>query len=456
MEVAAVLDVGKTNLKLLAIDRAGTVLDAIMRPNASIPGPPYLHVDLAGIESWLLEALAEMGRRHRIGAIVASAYGSSGVLVDERGPVLPMIDYEIDCPAWLDEAYAAEEPSFAETLCATGAGMQRLTKQLLWLRHEWPEAFGRARHVLGGGQYWAWRLSGVAASEYTTLGAQTHFWNPPVRDFTGIVKRHGWDRLVPPRAPAWAPLGPIRPEIARRTGLSPTVEILCGIHDSNANWYRYRAAGLSEIALLSTGTWIIGFNPAFPVDRMDPARGMVGNTDVDGNPIACTLTMTGREYAVLAEDARSIPDERAIAGVIADGTLALPSFVSSDGAFPASGGRGRIVGPAPRDRPALAVLYAAFSALTCLEALEAPAEIVVDGGFSTNRPFAALIAALRPRSRVRVSTARDGTAVGAALLWGHATRREPVPIALETVAPADIPGLHAYAARWRQAVAAAD
>src|SRR5690606_31804875 len=155
----------------------------------------------------------------------------------------------------------------------------------------------------------------------------------------------------PPLVPAWAPLGRLSPVLARRTGLSATTEILCGIHDSNANWYRYRAAGLDGIALLSTGTWIIAFNPAFPLVRMEARRGMVANTDIDGNPIACTLTMTGREYALLTGGeagaaatgrAGGADAQAAVAAVIADGTMALPSFVASDGAFPGSGGRGRI------------------------------------------------------------------------------------------------------------------
>ena len=42
---------------------------------------------------------------------------------------------------------------------------------------EWPEAVARARHFLGGPQYWAWRFSGAAATELTYLGAQSHLWD---------------------------------------------------------------------------------------------------------------------------------------------------------------------------------------------------------------------------------------------------------------------------------------
>ncbi|PJN92560.1 hypothetical protein CNY89_28645, partial [Amaricoccus sp. HAR-UPW-R2A-40] len=46
------------------------------------------------------------------------------------------------------------------------------------------------------------------------------------------------------------------PEIAARTGLSPSTRVISGIHDSSANFYRYQAAGLTDFTVISTGTWI--------------------------------------------------------------------------------------------------------------------------------------------------------------------------------------------------------
>ncbi|WP_343714606.1 hypothetical protein [Inquilinus sp.] len=145
MSVVAVLDVGKTNLKLLAVTPEGAALEAVRTRNLSRPGPPYLQVDLAAVEAWLLGALGDLARRHRLAAFVATGYGTSGVLVDETGPVLPMMDYEAAAPGWLDEAYAAEGPGFAETGCLVDPGAHRLAKQLLWQERDFPDGFARAR-----------------------------------------------------------------------------------------------------------------------------------------------------------------------------------------------------------------------------------------------------------------------------------------------------------------------
>ncbi|MGY0572616.1 hypothetical protein ACTGJ9_017345 [Bradyrhizobium sp. RDM12] len=82
------------------------------------------------------------------------------------------------------------------------------------------------------------------------------------------------------------------------------------------------------------------------------------------------------------------------------------------------------------------MLYAAFSANRCLDALESSERIVIDGGFAANLPFARCLATLRSSQSVWVSRSRDGTALGAALLWRRFSRTQPVSsVALEAVTP---------------------
>jgi sugar (pentulose or hexulose) kinase len=459
MSVVAVLDVGKTNLKLLAVTPEGAVLEAVRARNLPLPGPPYLHVDLAAIEAWLLQALGDLARRHRLAAFVATGYGTSGVLVDESGPALPMMDYEAAAPGWLAEAYAAEAPSFAETGCSIDPGAHRLAKQLLWLERDFAEGFARARWLLTLPQYFAWRLGGVPASEITTLAAQTHLWNPAAGRFTGLVGRRGWDRLIPPRRNAWDVLGTIKPNLATAHGLPPDLALLCGVHDSNANYHRFLAAGLGDVPLLSTGTWIIGFRPGLDLGRLDGSRGMVANVDVEGRPIGCTLHMGGREWERIAGDHPAEASPADIAALVAAGTLALPGFVDSDGLFPGSGGRGEILGPPPEEsagRAALATLYTALACDAALDLLQAGDRVIVDGGFAANPLFAPLLAALRPGRRVEVSAAPDGSAVGAALLWARNQGTGGATVPLASAPPLAVPGLAAYAERWRALTGAAD
>src|SRR5258708_18097391 len=124
----AVLDIGKTNLKLLVARDDGWPLETLSIPNAANASDPYPSYDLAGLEAWFLDALAEVSQRHAIGAVIATAHGCGAVLVDGDKPVLPMMDYEAVCPPAIDEAYARIAPAYSEEFCGISAAPIRLSK----------------------------------------------------------------------------------------------------------------------------------------------------------------------------------------------------------------------------------------------------------------------------------------------------------------------------------------
>ncbi|MBH0238097.1 FGGY family carbohydrate kinase [Methylobrevis albus] len=459
--VVAVFDVGKTNVKLNAVSTDGTVLEALSTPNDVHPGPPFRHHDLPRLEAWLLAGLAELAGRHRLGWVVTSGHGSGGVLVDDTGPVLPMIDYEQPLPEDFQDEYRAAAGPFFDRGSAVMMAATHQARQLMWFEREFPDEVARARWLLGVPQYWAFRLSGVAAAEYSLLGAQSHLWNVPEHCNAAIVAARGWERLMPPIAPAWASLGPVRADLAARWNLPPDLSILCGVHDSSANFYRYKAAGLDGLTLLSTGTWIVGLRRTDDLSLVSEVRGMTLNADLAGRPVAGALTMGGREFALVAGDGAALKraDPALVAALVARGTFAVPSFGSEDGLFPGSGGRGRIEGPppeTPEERRALATLYTALLADVCLSALQAEGQVVLDGSFVRDPLFASLVAALRPGKPMLYSLDADGVAAGAALLATHTARTAPVEIPLETPAPLDLPALAAYRARWLALAEAGD
>ena len=455
----AVLDIGKTNLKLLVASDDGWPLETLSIPNAANASGPYPSYDLAGLEEWFLDALAKVSQRHAIGAVIATAHGCGAVLVDGDKPVLPMMDYDAVSPPAIDEAYRRIAPAYREVFCGIGAGAMRLAKQLLWQQSAFPAEFGRAKTYLTTAQFFAMRLGGRAASEISQLAAQGHIWDLIRHQPSSVMRERGWAHLLPQRAPAGAVLGTVSAAVAKRTGLARSTEMLCGVHDSNANLFRYKAAGMADASILSTGTWMIGFQRDLDPDKLDASRAMVLNIDVDGENVPSTLTMTGREYDLIRKE-KSSADAAVLAALpklVARGSLALPSFVGDDGLFPGAALRGRIIGPAPEtaaEWQGLAVLYAAFSATRCLDTLGSSKRIIIDGGFAANLPFARALAALRPSQAVSVSQSRDGTALGAALLWRRFARRLPVSsVVLEAVPPLgeagfDRPGLSAAYRSW--------
>jgi len=450
----AVLDVGKTNVKLSVADADGTILETQSTPNLVHPAPPYRHHDVVTLEAWLLGALAQLGQRHAIEAIVPCGHGSGGVLVDAAGPVMPMIDYEDTPPAGVTATYKAIVGSFAERGSPIMLGASHIARQMLWLQTGWPDAFARAHAFLGLPQYWAWRLSGVAASEFSILGAQSHLWTVPARRFAPIVAARGWQSKLPPLAPAWATLGPLTPEIAKRTGLRPTTRVLCGIHDSSANFYRYQAAGRHGLTVVSTGTWIVAVSDETPPEALDEARGMGCNADPAGNPLAGALCMGGREFFLIAgeQPAGATVVPAILADMVARQSFAVPCFGEEDGLLPGRARHGSFVGLPPEgaaERRAVALLTTALLTDLLLDALGSAGPVILDGSFVGDPLYAALVAALRPGQSVSANLHGYGTAAGAALLAGHTTRIAPAPLTLTAPAALDLPGLSTYRASWR-------
>ena len=455
MSAVAVFDVGKTNAKLYAVAEDGAILAAASTPNRLIDGPPYRHHDLAGLEAFLLDALADLARRFPIEAVVPCAHGGSGVLVGEDAPLMPMVDYEQPLPEDVVAAYRAEADGFRERGgSAIMLGAAHAARQLLWFERSWPEALAAGRAYLPTAQYWSWRLSGVLADEVTSAAAQSHLWCAAEGRPAAIVTRRGWERLMAPMRPAWTALGPIRPGVAARTGLDPATRVLSGIHDSSANFYRYQAAGLSDVTLISTGTWIVALtdrSEGFDFDRAGGGRSC--NADVTGAPVPGMLTMGGREFSAVAAGAPGPADPAALRRLVAGRVMALPFFDQDEGLFPGRGGCGRIVGDLRReDRFTLAVLYAALLTAEALDALPPSRTVVLDGTFVRDPLYGALVQALRPGAEVLVNPDSAGHASGAALLAGHESRRARPRISLIRPDTSGLPDLDAYRAAWREAL----
>lgn len=444
-DATIVLDIGKTNVKLTLLDTEGGVLAERRMPNAIRNDGPYPHHDTERIWDWMLATLREFSSMAKVTAIVPITHGATAALVDDEGLVLPVLDYESTLPEQIDTAYAAVRPPYSETLSpALPAGLN-LGRQLMWLANEFPAEFRAARHILMYPQYWAWRLCGVAASEVTSLGCHTDLWRTDAQDYSSLVTTLGWRSLFPSLQPAWATLGPLRPELVMQTGLPADCKVLSGIHDSNASLLRYLGNGARTV--LSTGTWLIAASFGTPLEQLDEHSDMLANTNALGEAVACMRFMGGREFGALAGNAPTVCAQDDLERLIEQGTLALPCFAESGGPF--AGRAGEIVGPLPADaqeRYAVATLYCVLMTDYCLDALSAAGPVMVEGSFTANPWFGPLLAALRPGQAISNSNDASGTTMGGWLLasWG---RRLPVE-GNRTLA-ASIPALIEYRDRWR-------
>jgi len=451
---------GKTLSKLTLWDGVRLV-ERRTRPNARCDGGDYAALDAAGIEAWLIETLADFALIGRVDAIVPVAHGAAAAVLRDGKLAAAPVDYEQEIAGEARAAYDAQRDSFALTGSPGLPGGLNLGAQFDLLDRVRPDLLTPGATIVTWPQYWGWVLSGVAAVELTSLGCHSDLYRPVERGVSALAQRRGWADLLAPLRDAGDVLGPIRPELATRTGLPADVRIHVGLHDSNAALLAAR--GFPEIAgcestILSTGTWFVAMRSpprgAVPdITALDPARDCLVNIDVAGTPVPSARLMGGREIELLGGlDPRRVDIRTdqprlvaAVPGLVAAGAMALPTLTPGVGPFPAGEHRWIAAPDDPYARRAAACLYAALVTESALERIGTREHLLIEGRFAEAEVFVRALASLRPDLRVYVSNAHNDVSLGALRLLDPDIRPDGQ---LRQIAPLEL-SLDAYRAVWR-------
>jgi hypothetical protein len=423
-----VLDVGKTLSKLTLWEQGGTLIERRTRPNEPVRHDGLTVLDTAGIENWLAETLRDFARLANIAAIVPVAHGAALAILRNGRLVAPPLDYEHAMPEGVRREYEAQRDPFAETGSPSLPGGLNLGTQLHLLDARDPSVLEGAT-ILPWPQYWAWLLSGVAASEVTSLGCHSDLWSAKNNAPSPLAAKRGWAARFAPMRHAADVLGPITSQWSSRTGLPATVKILCGLHDSNAALLAAR--GFPEIAeheatILSTGTWFVAMrspngDSGFSA-KLSEQRDCLINIDANGNPVPSARWMGGREAeTLLGVDTRNRNLEadrdvllNSLPRVLSDEIMLLPSFVSGSGPFPES--IGRWLHAEPQElffRRAAIYLYLALVTDVSLGLIGACERVLIEGRFAEADLFTRALATLRPDTEFYVANAHNDVSYGA-------------------------------------------
>ena len=453
-----VLDVGKTLSKATLWNEAGQLAASRSRPNLRVHTDEYPSLDTAGIESWLESVLKEFAALGPVDAIVPVAHGAAAALIlEDRLECAPM-DYEWQGPASDRKTYDEQRDPFALTgspALPAGLNMGIQLHRIEALRNR------SAGRIVPWAQYWSWQLSGVIASEFTSLGCHTDLWRPYEHQPSELAIRRGWAERLAPLTPAGATLGCLNKRWTTATGLSANVEVVCGLHDSNAALMDARShpdVQGSDATVLSTGTWFVAMRAPLPTDSLTAAklprnRDCLVNVDVLGSPVPSSRFMGGREIEILAgreghaagaSSSQGAQVEVAIRAIEA-GHMILPTMVPGVGPFPDAQAD---IGGAPQsalEAMARAHLYAALVADVSLDLIGSRDCVIVEGRFSQSPIFVRTLRSLRPDTRILVSGADNGVACGALSL----IQRKGPYTPLEPVAPLPIDVIR-YREEWRE------
>lgn len=445
----AVLDIGKTNAKVVVVDAAtGIEIATRNTPNRVLLDGIYPHYDVEAIWKFCVDALTSFASSPGFDAISVTAHGAAAVLLGEQGLALPVIDYEYIYPEDVRAAYVAIRPDFSETFSPLQSGGLNVGAQIHLQKTTFPAEFAKVKTILTYAQYWVWRLTGIARNEVTSLGCHTDLWNPQTGDYSSLVDTLNLRPLLAPIASAFDRIGDLLPVLAEHIGVGKALPVFCGIHDSNASLLPHLITQTSPFSVISTGTWVVSFAVGGLLHQLDSARDTLANVDAYGKAVPSARFMGGREFDQLTRGGILEPGLETLSRIIADQIMILPSVVQGSGPFPDR--KPNWINGEPElaaERFAAASLYAAMMTGTSLQLIGASGPTIVEGPFSRNPIYLSALRSLTSRE-VIATIGSTGTSLGAALLAGATL---PAESGGEVIPPL-APSFDLYAKRWRDSI----
>lgn len=232
------IDLGTTNIKAIVFTPNGKIVTSASAPTPThYPRPGWAYFDPDAIWDATATLLRQATARcdaARIAGVAVASIGESAVPLDEHDrPTYPAI-------AWFDGRtepqgrWLAEHVGGERLFRSSGLPLESIYTlcKFLWLREHEPDALARTRRWLFMADYIAFRLCGVAATDYSlasrtlVLDLQRLRWNTALLDEIGLRA----DFLAPLR-PSGEPLGTLRADAAAQTGLPPQTIVAVGGHD---------------------------------------------------------------------------------------------------------------------------------------------------------------------------------------------------------------------------------
>ncbi len=276
------LDIGTTNIKAAVFDVHGRlVAGADAKTPTRYPQPGWAYYDPGEIWRNACAALRQVTQMVddplRIVSIAVASIGETGFPIDAHGTCI------YDAVAWYDRRSEAQAdqiktiigqdrlyeitglpPGFIYSLC-----------KILWLKQNEPDIYARTETWLNTADYFAYRLCGVMATDYSlasrmlAMDIEARQWSRTLIEEVGLKP----DMFAPLRS-SGTPLGTVLPEMAADLGLPAHTVVSVGGHDHLCG---AMAIGVTEPGnmLLSLGTAAGILVPTVQA-MTDPAAGRKG------------------------------------------------------------------------------------------------------------------------------------------------------------------------------------
>jgi len=332
------IDSGTQSTKAIVLDLEQKKVVAEARaPHRLIDGLPVGHMEqhpqdwTAALDAVILEVAARVDRA-RVRGIGVSGQQHGFVPLDEKGAVIR------PAKLWCDTSTVDECALLTKKLGGVRAVIRKVgllflpgftAPKILWLKRHEPQNYRRLRHVLLPHDYLNFHLTGNFFMEYgdasgtALLDVRRRIWS---KEAVAAIDRNLADWL-PPVSGSHLPAGMLRPDLARKYGLSTDVVVSAGGGDNmmGAIGTGNVTPGVVTASFGTSGT--IYAYASRPV--VDPRGEIAAFCSSTGGwlPLLCTMnvtTVTGQVRALFGYDHAALDAAVAATPAGADGLVLLP------------------------------------------------------------------------------------------------------------------------------------
>jgi sugar (pentulose or hexulose) kinase len=406
-----VLDIGKTNVKLTFVDSSNNkTLYSFRTKQENIIRHSIKILNSNSIYEWALTKIVFVGRKYSLDKFVCTAHGTSIALIGEQNQeILACTDYEYKFDKIFDH-YKRLAPNFNESFTPFLENGLNIGQQIYYLYKKNPKMIKNTKFILTYPQYIAWKLSGNFSSEISYLGCHTHLWDFKKNKLSSFVKKLRLENKFPPMRKAWEVIG--QKKIA-----NSNLQIVNGVHDSNASYLYFKNSNIKNFTLVTTGTWYIIFNQKTSLTNLNPNLDMLANIDVFGKPVPTIRFMGGREYDNLMKVFKITTNTKVLKNFNYKNYLIYPSYASG-GAFINKKININFFKKLKKGQIYyLICLYIAFVINFSLNKMKSSNTIILDGPITKNITIMKILSSLRTKQLVLKNKKEIGTTLGATNLF---------------------------------------
>ena len=256
--VTAIFDIGKTNKKFFLFDAQLKEISHQYKSFDEIPDEDgFLSEDLDSLVKWMRQCVHDLiiEGKYQLEKLNFSTYGASMVHLDANGNlVVPFYNYLKPFPEGLLNDFLKRQgiTKFSAATASPILGMLNSGFQLLYLKHEKPEAYKKIKYSLHFPQYLSYLFTGKLVSEFTSIGCHTGLWDFNNQQYHNWLSEEGSEKLLPKI---------VNSDTVYNVLLEgENVKIGVGVHDSSSAFIPYINTIKEPFALISTGTWSICMN----------------------------------------------------------------------------------------------------------------------------------------------------------------------------------------------------